>query len=172
MKILILILLNALFLFSVDLLKNVHTLKMNFKQSITYDSGKKTTYSGIIHIKKPHFIKWEYIYPMKRNIYIKKQKVTLDEPELEQVSYLKIEKKLELFKIFKQARKISKHNYIAKAQGKEYKINYQTRLINKITFKDELENDVRMVFTKHRKNITYKNGFFTFSPPSHYDILK
>ena len=172
MKILTLIILNTLFIFSMDLLKNINSLKMNFKQAITYDSGKVTNYSGIIHIKKPYYIKWEYTYPIKRNIYIMKNNIVLDEPELEQVSYIKIKKNLELFKIFRKTKKIAKNTYLANIQDKQYKIIYKNKIINKIIFKDELENNVNMVFSKHRKNIPYKNNFFIFSPPSYYDVLR
>lgn len=172
MKFIILLILNIFCLFSMDLLKNINTLKMNFNQSITYDSGKIVRYSGIIHIKKPYYIKWEYQHPIERNIYIMKNNIVLDEPELEQVSYIKINKNLELFKIFRQTKKVSKNTYIASLQGKKYKIIYENKLINKIIFKDELENNVNIIFSKHRKNISYKNSFFIFSPPSHYDVLR
>jgi outer membrane lipoprotein carrier protein len=145
---------------------------MNFKQKITYDSGKSTTYLGIIYIKKPYYIKWEYRYPIKRNIYISKNNIMLDEPELEQVTRIKMKKRLELFKIFRNTKKINKYKYIAKIENRKYTIFYKRYNIQKILFKDSLENDVSIVFSKHKKNISYKKNFFTFKIPSYYDILE
>lgn len=171
MKILILLIVTS-FLYPTNLLKNIQSLKMNFHQKVTYDSGKTAKYSGIIYIKKPFYAKWAYKYPIKRNIYINKNKVILDEPELEQVSYMKMQESLELFRIFKNTKKVSKNKYIAKVRGKKYIIFYAKNNIQKIIFKDDLDNDVNMVFSKHKKNIPYKKKFFSFNPPSHYDILE
>ena len=171
MKILILMMVGSLCLFSVDLLKNINTLRMDFKQKITYNSGKSAYYRGTIHIKKPYSIKWEYAYPIKRNIYFIKNKITLDEPELEQVSYMKMDKNLKLFSIFKKTKKIGKNKYKANVKTKKYIIYYKNKNIQKIIFKDYLDNDVSISFSNHRKNIHYKNSFFRFRPPSFYDIL-
>lgn len=160
------------FTYSSNLLLNVHSLKMNFKQVIYYENNKKISHYGVLYIKKPFFVKWEYKKPIQRNIYINNKQIMIDEPELEQVNIMASKNKLQMLQVFTMAKKIKKNTYKSIFNGTKYIITYKNKLINKIYFKDRLENKVVITFSKHRKNINIKNSFFKFSIPHYYDILE
>lgn len=81
---------KALIIFSLFFLKlfaiEIDSFESSFIQTITNDSNKKIEYFGKLYFKKPIKILWRYEKPIKKDIFITENRVTIIEPELEQIT--------------------------------------------------------------------------------------
>jgi len=157
---------------SIDLLKGKESIKASFTQSITYENNNKIIYKGFIYIKKPHFIKWEYFSPIKKSIYINNKSIIIDEPELEQVSIMKINKRFKIINILQKATKISKNKYKSSFDNIIYYISVYKGKIQQISFKDYLDNKVVIKLANNKYNLRLSNRFFNFKIPKNYDVIR
>lgn len=151
---------------------NIKTFEANFTQTITNPSGNKVSYAGILHIQEPNLIRWQYIKPIKKFVYIKKHIITIIEPELEQVIVSKFDKEINILNLLKTAKKISDEIYISTFNNTKYILTLNNTLLKKISYKDALENSVNIYFNTIKQNHTINKSIFKFYIPSHYDIIK
>ena len=78
---------------------DVKSFQADFKQTITNNSSKQILYSGKIYIKDTNKVLWSYKEPIVKNVFINKNKLIIDEPELEQAIISNINDDLNLVKI-------------------------------------------------------------------------
>tara|TARA_B110000046_G_C12989328_1_gene397122 strand:+ start:366 stop:878 length:513 start_codon:yes stop_codon:yes gene_type:complete len=152
--------------------KDIQTFEANFTQTITNPSRNKVSYSGILHIQEPNFIRWEYIKPIKKFVYIKKYTIVIIEPELEQAIVTKIDKEINILNLLKTSQKISDEMYISTFNNTKYTLTINNKLLKKISYKDELENSINIYFKNIKQNHTIHKNIFKFYIPVDYDIIK
>lgn len=166
--IIFLIIINNLFGF-----EKITSFEANFKQIITNKNKKIIKYSGKVFfkIKKEPKILWIYEKPILKKVYIIGKKVTIIEPELEQVIIAKLDSNYNLAKILKNAKKINNNLYEAKLQNIIYKIKLNNNKIKTISFKDNLDNKNEIIFENAKQNLKLDNKLFTFNIPYDYDVI-
>lgn len=152
--------------------ENIQTFEANFTQTITNPSGNKVSYSGALHIQEPNLIRWQYIDPIKKFVYIKKYTIVIIEPDLEQAIVTTIDKEINILNLLKTSEKISDNIYISTFNNTQYTLTLNNELLKKISYKDELENSVNIYFKNIKQNHTINKSIFKFYIPSHYDIIK
>jgi len=148
------------------------TFEANFVQTIKNKSGKKIVYSGKITAKKPNLAIWEYTKPIKKSVFVNDESVVIYEPELSQAKYLKKRASVSLESILKKAKPEGKDEYSAKDGDVTYRFSVSGNMIEKLTYKDSLENDTEIIFSNRKKNIPLNNKSFEFVPTSDIDIIK
>jgi outer membrane lipoprotein carrier protein len=154
-------------------IKSFSTFSADFKQTIINKFNNSIKYEGEMRIKKPSFGLWIYKYPVTKRIFINRQNVVIDEPDLEQAIITKIDKNINFLKIFENAKLQKKNTYIANFNDKEYKIiTDKKEIIKTISYKDELDNSVVIEFFNIKINRDIKNSIFIFAIPKSYDIIK
>jgi len=170
MKSLIVLLLIVFNLIAFD---KIGSFQANFRQIITNKNGKNVKYSGEIYFKlgKNQKILWIYNKPILKKIYIINTKVTIIEPELEQVIITKLDTNYNLIKILKKAKKIDKNLYEARIGNLIYKIRLINKKIDIIEFNDELGNHNKINFINVNQNIKIKDKIFEFNIPYEYDVI-
>lgn len=161
----------ALFNFSFASLIDTFSFEADFTQSITDDKKQVLTYSGHLVALKPMYAKWEYKKPIKKDVYINSYNVTIVEPELEQVIIKRIESKFDFFTILKSAREIKKNVYAAFYKDIKFIIISNDDTTESISYKDEFDNDVKIVFTNQIKNKKFRRSLFTPNFPLRFDII-
>lgn len=150
----------------------IKTFKADFVQTITNESSKKISYEGRLFIKNSGKVLWQYIKPIKKDVYMVGQNVIIVEPELEQVIFTSLEKNIDMVTLLKEAQKVNDNLYTTKLYDVEYFIQIKEDDISKIYFKDELSNQVEIDFSNSEKNTEIEDSFFLYSVPEYYDIIE
>ncbi len=153
-------------------LQNIHSFEADFTQSITNDKNSTLTYRGHVQASKPQLALWHYISPVEKSIYISNGKATVVEPDLEQAYIQDINRNFDFFHLIKNAKKVGKNSFVAKFQDTKYILKIIDNKLISISYKDELENSVVIIFTKQRENKIYKRSEFTPIIPIDYDIVR
>ena len=157
--------------FGLDL-KSIKTFKANFIQEVTNQSSKTIFYEGVVFIKNDGFVLWRYKTPIVKNVFVLKSVVVIDEPELEQVIYSRLQKEINILQILSDSKKVEESLYLAKINERDYFITIDDGKIKSLSFKDELDNSIKIDFTNIEQNIQLEQEIFRFIPPEHYDIIK
>ena len=162
----------ALALLNASDIKNLDSFFGNFKQTITSDSKSVIEYSGKVFIKKSGKILWQYETPIKKNVYIDDNVAIVDEPELEQAIFTKLDNEINIIKLLNEAKKVDNENYVSTVNGIKYSIRAINDKISKITYKDELDNLVAINFLNIVQNGEISDEIFKFIIPSNYDVIR
>ncbi len=154
---------------------NINTFQADFIQTLTDDKGKILKYSGDLVATKEQNAIWHYKKPVTKTIYINRYKITIIEPELEQVIIKRVEatKNFNFLKLLKNAKKIDSHRYLAIYEEKSIYINVdKDSNIKSIQYKDEFDNGVEIVFSNQKYNTQFDKNIFIPTFPLEYDIIQ
>jgi outer membrane lipoprotein carrier protein len=171
MRIIITTLLSICCVFALDF-RDKTTFEAVFKQSIINSSNSEIIYNGKLYIKEPALVLWRYDSPVKKDVYINDDEVIIIEPELEQVIVSKLQKELNILKILNDAKKINSNTYETTLYDTKYFLQIKNNELEKISYKDELDNKVTISFTDIRSNHQISNKTFKYTIPSDFDILR
>jgi outer membrane lipoprotein carrier protein len=152
-------------------IENINTFKADFIQSVTDDKNVSLIYNGNIVAKKPQNAVWNYVKPIEKNVYINRYSITIVEPEIEQVIIRKIETNFDFFMMIKNARKIDNNKYIANYKKTKFIISTNKSLISSISYKDEFENNIKIIFKNQQQNIDIEDEVFKAKYPLDFDII-
>ena len=153
-------------------LEQIELFEADFSQSITDDKDNVLIYNGHVVASRPQNAKWSYKKPVKKDVYINKFEVIIVEPDIEQVIVRKVESKFDFFKMISNAKEIKKNIYVANYKDSKFTIVQSDNLIESISYIDEFENRVKIVFKNQKQNHSINPKIFTPSYPLHYDIIK
>lgn len=153
-------------------LEQINSFEADFSQSITDDKNKVLVYNGHVMASKPQNAKWSYYKPVKKDVYINKFEVVVVEPEIEQVIVRRVESKLDFFKMISNAKEIEKNVYIANFKDSKFTIVQSDNSIESISYIDEFENRVKIVFKNIKQNHSIDLKIFTPIFPLYYDIIR
>ena len=171
-RVLIMMCFLSLSFLSASDMKNLDSFFGNFKQTITSDSKSVIEYSGKVFIKKSGKILWQYETPIKKNVYIDDDVAIVDEPELEQAIFTKLDNEINIIKLLNEAKKVDNENYVSTVNGIKYSIKAINDKISKITYKDELDNLVAINFLNIVQYGEISDEIFKFIIPSNYDVIR
>ena len=124
---------------------DINSFKADFIQSVTDDKNISLNYSGHISASKPQNAIWNYVKPIKKDVYINKYRVIVVEPEIEQVIIRKIKSNFDFFMMIKNAVQIDKNKF---------------------------ENDVKISFKNQKQNIKIDKEVFVAKYPLEFDIIR
>jgi outer membrane lipoprotein-sorting protein len=149
------------------------SFKANFVQQIKNTRGKIIKYRGKIYYNYPDTTKWIYRSPTRKDVCSSDGKVIVIDHDLEQASYYKVDRGLNLAKVLKRAKHHKGNLYVTKYKGKYYTIVLNKRgQINQIAYKDNLDNTVNLMFTHIRYgNNPMPTSRFICAKPASYDSI-
>lgn len=153
-------------------INNINSFKADFIQSVTDDNNSTLSYKGNVIAKKPQNALWSYIKPIKKNVYIDESSVTIVEPEIEQVIIKRIESNFDFFMMIKNAIKINNNTYEASYKDAKFIITTRDDLIKSISYKDEFDNKVNILFKNQKQNIDVEDKLFIPNYPLNFDIIR
>jgi len=163
-----LILLSGLLASPIDL----STFKANFTQNITDEKNKVLTYKGDIIASDKQKALWRYSFPIKKLVYLNKNKVTIVEPEIEQVIIKYVKSNFNFFNMLKNSKKISNNKYLAKFNGVDFTITTADKKIESINYLDNFENKVKIIFQNQKQNIKIDNNNFVPKYDLDFDVIR
>lgn len=150
------------------------SLQGTFLQEIATLEGESIVYSGKIYMKKPALVRWDYEKPTPKQLFFDGKEAKIYEPQLEQLTIIKIDDKvLDFSTLLKNAKKQSDGRYHAVIEGKEYVLSVDSKEIPSfVEYLDEFDNTVKISFHDCQPNINIADSFFEFDPPSGIDIVQ
>jgi len=151
---------------------NLESFKADFVQNITNDKNKVLTYSGKLYSSKPQSALWIYNTPVKKSIYINRYNIVIVEPEIEQAIVRKVTTDFDFFKIIKNAKKIDDTDFVAKFENTTFKIKTKNSIIESISYIDQFENKVKILFSNQIQNGDIDKKIFTPIIPLEFDIIR
>jgi outer membrane lipoprotein carrier protein len=158
------------FLTAFDLDK-VQDFKAQFSQLIVSEN-QNIVYRGTIFVKKPNLVHWKYIYPVKKDVYILGNKITIIEHDLEQVTVKYLSEEIPFFKILSESKRINKELYKTTVNKHEAFLVLKNNEISRIFYKDSFDNDVSIRLLNLRQNINMSFNVFKINHPEYYDLIQ
>jgi len=154
-------------------LTNLKTISSNFTQLITNSSHNTIKYQGKMYAKKQdNLALWIYTSPIEKKIYYRDGDIVILEPDLEQVTFAKLNKVPNIITILKSAKKVSKNKLIATFNKTKYTITVNGDKVQRISYQDEMQNNVSIRFSNVKTNKDIKDDLFIYEIPAGYDVLK
>ena len=150
----------------------INTFQADFTQTVTDEKNQVLRYDGYIVASKPQNAMWKYTTPINKDVYISEYKVTIIEPEIEQVIIRNIESNFDFFKMIKNAKRLKKDIYLAKFENSNFVIVTKNKLIESISYTDEFENSVKILFKNQKQNGSVDKNIFTPKIPLEFDIIR
>jgi outer membrane lipoprotein carrier protein len=148
-----------------------NTISSEFKQSISNEENSKIVYEGSFYATTDSKALWIYKSPIEKKIYFNQGQVVIVEPELEQVIITTLQNVPNLTEILKSAKKMSDNIYNANYDDINYIIYVENNLIKSISYKDKLENNVKISLFNQEINSFLDDKLFEVTIPSGYDVL-
>ena len=170
MKFLLGLLLTCKILFGFPI--ELSTIESDFVQTIIDDHNKSIIYKGKLWAKKPSMAHWNYSKPIEKDIYMLYSKVTIIEPDLEQVIIKNIGDTIDLITIISNSKKLTSKHYVAKYNGKDYHIYLDKKTLKSLQYMDDFGNKTVIDFINMRQNIDINDTKLEVIIPKDYDIIK
>jgi len=146
----------------------------HFTQKITNPNKKVIKYSGTILLNSEGSLKWSYQKPTKKEVCSNGKAFTIVDHDLEQVSFHKLNRALDLTAILRQAKHHKNNLYVATYQNVLYTFSLDKRgHIDQIAYKDTLDNVVNIRFQKmHYRDKPNPQTKMRCPYPQAYDIIR
>lgn len=151
---------------------NFKSISANFTQVVVDENKKELKYEGRLYAKYPNRSYWNYIKPVKKEIYINEDVVTLVEPDLEQVIIQNLENQIDIIRLMKDAKKISDSMYEKTYLGTTYTIKMKKNLPSSISYKDKFDNKVSILLSNIDTKTILGEKRFQVNYPSDFDVIK
>jgi len=164
------IFISSLFAFG----ENLQSFEAHFVQTITDETGKVLTYKGKMQTKRPNFVLWDYTYPQRaaKKLYMNEKRAVLVQPMLEQATISKVRSGMNFFKILTSAKRVNDTHYEASYRNIDFTLKEENGVIISLSYQDELENNILIVFSKQRQNRPIEDSVFVPKVPKDYDIIR
>jgi len=164
------LLISSLFSFG----ESLQSFEANFVQTITDETGKVLTYKGKMHTKRPNFVLWDYTYPPRaaKKLYMDEKRAVLVQPMLEQATISNIRSGMNFFEILTSAKRIDETHFKARYQKIDFLLKEENGVIISLSYEDELENKILIVFSKQRQNRLIEDSLFVPKVPIDFDIIR
>jgi len=150
----------------------LNTIESDFIQTIVDDHNKSIIYEGKLWAKKPSLAHWNYSKPIEKDIYMLHSKVTIIEPDLEQVIIKDIGDNIDIIAIISNSKKLAPEHYVAKYNEKDYHIYLDKKVLKSLQYMDDFDNKTAIDFINMRQNIDINETNLRAVIPKDYDIIK
>lgn len=146
----------------------INAIRADFIQSITDVDGLRRVSSGYIVARRPQSIKWVYLTPHKKYIYINSDTTTIYSPRLSQAIVQKTYN-LNILNILTKAS--NKNGFKRTYNGITYNLIMKNRLPYILHYKDKLDNKISLTFSNVRINKEVEDHTFSFTPSGDVEVL-
>jgi len=152
--------------------KDLNSFNSRFEQTIVDDNGKTIRYSGELWAAKPQNALWVYQKPIQKSVYVNAQKITVIEPQIEQVTLRTLDNEIDFLQIIQKAKRVDDEHYAATIKGQTYTILFKNDTLNAISYTDGYDNRVTIKFLSPIQNKAIELSRFKPVIPADFDIIK
>jgi len=143
------------------------SFESDFNQSVKSEN-KTIFYKGKVFIDN-NLVFWHYTNPIEKKIW-SNNKIYVYEPDLEQVTIYQKSKKDDFFTLLQTAQKVKKNLYLKKYDNKNIYFVVKNKMIEKIYYKDKVDNLVTLNFYNTKKR-DFNLSFFIPKYPEYVDTI-
>lgn len=149
---------------------NIESIKADFVQNIkNSDGGDNINYSGTLVAKSNGMAYWKYEIPLKKEIFIQKDRITIYEPMLNQAI---VSDKVSLdFVTILNSIKQNGNNLRSEVNGTTFDITLKDNKPYQITYTDELDNHITITLTNVAIDTKIDENIFKPSLPEDTEII-
>jgi outer membrane lipoprotein carrier protein len=146
----------------------------NFTQMVSNPKKKVINYKGKIRFSDQSMLKWSYEKPTQKEVCVTGHELSIVDHDLEQVTYMTIDKEFDFITVLKNAKLHHKNVYVSKYKETSYTIQVDaSKKIQSVAFFDNLDNKVQIVF----KQVKYAKGSLSkedmvCTVPQNFDIIR
>lgn len=148
------------------------TIQSDFTQKVTNDQNKTILYEGMFYATNDKKALWIYKKPVSKKIYFNNTRVLIVEPELEQVIITTLENTPNIAQLLQEAKEVSPNRYETKYMETTYTIFTHKEGIEKVVYRDKLDNSVEILFANQSTNLFLDDVLFRAEIPKGYDIVR
>lgn len=152
-------------------LQNITSISADFTQEIKSDENEGTIkYSGSLVARADSKAYWRYESPMKKEIFVDKKRIMIYEPEFEQV-IVSDKVDLDFVAILNAVQKKGDSQWESVVNNQKFIITMQGDKPHKISYKDELDNEVVITLKRVVLNQKFSDEVFVFRMPSSVEVI-
>ncbi|MBN1840478.1 MAG: outer membrane lipoprotein chaperone LolA [Campylobacterales bacterium] len=148
------------------------TIQSDFLQTLTNDQNKTIVYEGTLYATDTKKALWIYEKPVAKKIYFNHTRVLIIEPELEQAIITTLENIPNITQLLQEAQEIKPNTYVTKFMETTYTIVATKERIEKVTYRDKLDNAVEILFSNQTTNLFLDETIFKADIPKGYDVVR
>ena len=148
------------------------TIQSDFTQKVTNDQNKTIVYEGMFYATNDKKALWIYDKPVAKKIYFSNTRVLIIEPELEQVIITTLESTPNIAQLLQDAKEVAPNKYITKFMETPYTIFAHKESIDKVVYRDKLDNAVEINFSNQTTNLFLDEELFRAEIPRGYDVVR
>ena len=148
------------------------TIQSDFIQNVTNEQQKTIRYEGKFYATQDKKALWIYDKPVAKKIYFNDTKVVIIEPELEQVIITTLENTPNIAHLIAQAKEIAPNTYATTFMETTYTMYTTKNAIEKVIYKDKLDNSVEILFSNQSTNLFLDEVLFHTDIPLGYDVIR
>jgi len=148
------------------------TIQSDFIQKVTNDQNKTIVYEGVFYATDDKKALWIYKKPVDKKIYFSNTRVLIVEPELEQVLITTLENTPNIAQLLQDAKEIAPNKYTTKFMETTYTILAHKDGIEKVVYRDKLDNAVEISFSNQSTNLFLDDELFRAEIPKGYDVVR
>lgn len=152
--------------------KDLTSFNSKFVQTIVDDNNKKITYTGELWASKPQNALWVYQKPIQKSVFVNGSKITVIEPQIEQVTLRSLDNEIDFLQIVQKSKKVDNEKYTTTLKGQIYTILFKNDTLSSISYQDGYDNRVSIVFTNPVQNKPIETSRFKPVIPADFDIIK
>lgn len=156
-------------------LQNITSISADFTQEIRGDVAENGNngsikYSGSLVARADSKAYWRYESPMKKEIFVDKKRIMIYEPEFEQV-IVSDKVDLDFVAILNAVQKKGDSQWESVVNNQKFIITMQGDKPHKISYKDELDNEVVITLKRVVLNQKFSDEVFVFRMPSSVEVI-
>lgn len=152
-------------------LQNIISISADFTQEIKSDENEGAIkYSGSLVARADSKAYWRYESPMKKEIFVDKKRIMIYEPEFEQV-IVSDKVDLDFVAILNAVQKKGDSQWESIVNNQKFIITMQGDKPHKISYKDELDNEVVITLKRVVLNQKFSDEVFVFRMPSSVEVI-
>lgn len=151
--------------------QDITSFHSTFEQIIVDDNKKIIRYSGELWASKPQNALWTYRKPIQKSVYINGKKLTVIEPQIEQVTLRTLGDEIDFLEIIKKAKPLNSNHYIATVKGQSYDVFLSNNVLNSISYTDGFDNKITIKFLNPVQNQPIDSNRYKPIIPKDFDII-
>jgi outer membrane lipoprotein carrier protein len=149
---------------------DLKTINGNFTQTLTSPDEDIITYEGSIFLNLNGKALWRYSSPTPKEVYVNGKSVVVVEPLLEQAIVAKIDSTFDINSLLKE--QIENGKKVVVYDGISYEVTFNDFKPKTISYVDQMENRVKILFENVELNGDFDASVFTPNIPKEFDIIK
>lgn len=151
--------------------RNVKSIEADFTQEIKGEKGAiPVVYKGKLYAAD-NKVKWLYVAPLAKEVYLEKTQAYIYEPELKQVTIGNLKENVDFIQILKRVQKIGKDSYKTQIGDIAYYVIIKDSKPYELKYTDSIDNVITIRFENVKMNAKIDGSVFIFQPPDDVEYI-